>query len=185
MDGDPAGEPAPRLLRLDREALALFDELRREAMERARIARGLAAGWHGKTPGRALRLALVYELLAWAAVGGPEPGAIGADAVARAGGYIDYLGGMLDRVTAGLAIGRSEADAAVIARHLRAARPPAFNERALYQRPGWAWLRDAGRRVGALRVLADAGWIRAAERGESGRPRGDWQVSPRVRERVP
>ena len=38
-----------------------LDELRREAMERARSARGLAAGWHGKTPGGALRLALVFE----------------------------------------------------------------------------------------------------------------------------
>lgn len=185
MDGDQAGEPAPRLLRLDREALALFDELRREAMERARAARGLAAGWHGKTPGRALRLALVYELLAWAAADRPEPGAIGADAMARAGGYIDYLGGMLDRMTAGLAIDRAEADAAVIARYIRAARPDALNERALYQRPGWAWLRDSARRAEALRMLVDAGWLRAAERAGSGRPRGDWQVSPRLREGVP
>jgi hypothetical protein len=60
MDGDASGEPAPRILRLDRDALQLFDELRREAMERARSSHGLAAGWHGKTPGRGLRLALVY-----------------------------------------------------------------------------------------------------------------------------
>ena len=51
MDGDPAGEPAPHILQLDPEALRLFDELRREAMQRARSSRGLAAGWHGKTPG--------------------------------------------------------------------------------------------------------------------------------------
>ena len=54
MDGDPGDEPAPRLLRLDREARALFDDLRHEAMERARTARGLADGWHGKTPARAV-----------------------------------------------------------------------------------------------------------------------------------
>ena len=42
-------KPAPRILRLDDDALRLFDELRREAMERARSARGLAAGWHGNT----------------------------------------------------------------------------------------------------------------------------------------
>jgi len=184
MDGNPADEPAPRLLRLDREALALFDELRREAMEQARAARGLAGGWHGKTPGRALRLALAYELLAWAVAGGPEPGTIGADAVARAAGYIDYLGGMLDRVTAGLAVGCAEADAAVIARHILATRPTALNERAVYQQRGWAWLRDAERRAEALHVLADAGWIRAAKRAGSGRPRGDWQVSPRLWERM-
>jgi hypothetical protein len=41
---DPAGEAAPGLLRLDRRAHALFDELRQEAMERARSSRGLAGG---------------------------------------------------------------------------------------------------------------------------------------------
>jgi hypothetical protein len=185
MDGDPGGEPAPRLLRLEPEALALFDELRREAMERARAARGLASGWHGKTPGRALRLTLVYELLTWAGSGGPEPYAISADAVARAGGYIDYLGAMLDRITAGLAIGRAEADAAVVARHILAVRPGLLNERALYQQPGWSWLRDSDRRGAALHALADAGWIRSPAQAGGGRPRGDWEVSPRLWEAAP
>jgi Protein of unknown function (DUF3987) len=122
---DAAGEPAPGLLRLDRSGLALFDELRQEAMRRARSSRGLAGGWHGKTPGRALRLALVFELLAWSVGNGPEPRAISADAVARAGGYIDYLAAMFDRTTAGLAISRDEADAAAVARHILSTRPPA------------------------------------------------------------
>jgi Protein of unknown function (DUF3987) len=185
MDGDPAGEPAPRMLRLNPDALRLFDELRQDAMERARSSRGLAAGWHGKTPGRAMRLALVYELLAWAGGGGTEPRTVTADAVVRAGGYLDYLAAMLDRVTAGLAIGRAEADAAVIARHIIATRSSSLNERALYQRPGWAWLRDRGRRAEALDVLADAGWLRAAVQPGAGRPRGDWQVSPRLWEAAP
>jgi hypothetical protein len=182
MDSERSGEAAPRIMRLDRDAFALFDELRREAMARARSSRGLAAGWHGKTPGRALRLALVYELLAWAGGDGIEPLVVSADAMARAGGYLDYLAAMLDRVTVGLAIGQAEADAAVIARHIRADRAGALNERMLYQRPGWAWLRDAGRRAAALSVLAEAGWIRAAARAGNGRPRGDWEVSPRLRE---
>jgi hypothetical protein len=38
----------------------------------------------------------------------------------RARDYLDYAGTMLDRVTAGLAIGRAEADAANIARHCSA-----------------------------------------------------------------
>jgi len=149
-------------------------------MEQARASRGLAAGWHGKTPGRALRLALVYELLAWATGGGAEPRTVTADAMARAGGYLDYLGGMLDRVAAGLAIGEAEADAAMIARHILATRSPSLNERALYQRPVWSWLRKADRRTDALRVLDRAGWIRVAARAGSGRPRGDWEVSPRL-----
>jgi Protein of unknown function (DUF3987) len=184
MDGDPAGEPAPRILLLDPEALRLFDELRREAMQRARSSRGLAAGWHGKTPGRALRLALVYELLGWPGGNGAEPRAVSADAVARAAGYLDYASAMLDRVTAGLAISRAEADAAVIARHIFATRGGTLNERVLYQSPGWAWLRDRGRRVDALRVLVEAGWLRQAASVGSGRPPGDWEVSPRVRERA-
>ena len=164
MDGDP-GEPAPRILRLDREGLALYDELRQDAMQRARSARGLAGGWHGKTPGRALRLALVYDMLRWAASDGAEPREVSADAVARAGGYLDYLVAMLDRVTARLAIGRAEADAAVIARHILATRAAALNERAVYQQPGWAWLREAERRAAALNGLVEAGWIRAGGAG--------------------
>jgi len=182
MGGDPAGEQTPRTLRLDADAMTLFEEVRREAMERARSSRGLASGWHGKTPVRALRLVLVYELLAWAAGSGPEPRAVSADAMARAAGYLDYAAAMLDRVTVGLAISRAEADAAAIARHILATGASALNERMLYQGPGWAWLRDRERRAAALRVLADTGWIRPAERPGQGRPRGDWAVSPRLSE---
>jgi hypothetical protein len=47
-------------------------------------------------------------ILAWAARGGsaPEPTSVAADAVVRAGGYIDYAAAMLERVTGGLAVGR-------------------------------------------------------------------------------
>jgi hypothetical protein len=180
MDGDASGEPAPRILRLDSDALRLFDELRRESMERARSSRGLPAGWHGKTPGRAMRLALVYEHLAWAGGDRADPRAVSADAMARAGGYLDYLAAMLDRVTVGLAIGRGEADAAVIARHVLASRLARLNERELYQRPGWSWLRDRDRRADALRVLVRAGLIREPARAGKGRPPGDWDVSPRL-----
>jgi hypothetical protein len=180
MGADAVGEPAPILLRLNHDAFALFDELRQEAMKRARSARGLASGWHGKTPGRALRLALVFELLAWSARLGPGPRVISGDAMARAGGYLDYLAGMFDRVTAGLAIARDEADAAAIARHILSTHPCMLNERELYQQPGWSWLRDRDRRTHALRVLVDAGWLLRATATGGRRPRGDWQVSPRL-----
>jgi hypothetical protein len=182
MDGDPAGDPAPRILRLDIDALGLFDELRREAIERSRGSRGLAAGWHGKTSGRALRLALVYEMLDWAGGPGAEPRTVSVDAMVRAGGYLDYAAAMLDRVTAGLAIGRADADAAVIARHILATGATLLNERALYQRSGWAWLRDGARRTEALRALAKAGWIRPTAPAGRGRRPGDWDISPRLSE---
>jgi hypothetical protein len=182
MGANDRGEPAPRALRLDSDAFKLFDELRQDAMERARSANGLAAGWHGKTPGRALRVALVYEMLAWAGHDGPEPVSVSADAVARAGDYLDYAAGMLDRVTGGLAIGRAEGDAAIVARHILAACTSKLNERDLYQAAGFAWARDARRRATALRVLEEAGWIRRAPVAYHGRPRSDWRVSPRLSE---
>jgi hypothetical protein len=183
MGADDHGEPAPRALRLDDDARELFDELRRDAMEQARDASGLAAGWRGKTPGRALRLALVYQMLAWAAEPtSAEPTSVSADAVARVGGYLDYAAGMLDRVTAGLAIGRAEADAAIIGRHLLATSAKRMNERALYRTAGYAWARDADRRGAALAVLEHAGWIGRSDPGGHGRPRGEWEVSPRLAE---
>jgi hypothetical protein len=180
MDRDPGGQPAPRMLTLDTSALTLFDELRCEAMKRARLSRGLAAGWHGKTPGRVLRLALGYELLRWAGGDDPEPSAVSGDAMARAAGYLDYAAAMLDRVTAGLAIGQTEADAAAIGRHILANRLLSLNERALYKGQGWSWLRDRDRRAKAFGVLAEAAWLRAMKAAGQGRPRGDWQVSPRL-----
>lgn len=85
MGADDHGLPTPCALRLNTDALGLFDAQRQEAMRLARAASGLAAGWHGKNPGRTLRLALVYELLAWAARGdgAPELTSVAADAVVR------------------------------------------------------------------------------------------------------
>ena len=182
MGADDHGVPAPRALPLDKDARALFNELRCDAMSSARSAVGLAAGWHGKNPGRTLRLALMYQFLAWAVRQDAEPVSISADAMARAGGYLDYAAGMLDRVTAGLAIGRAEADAAVIARYLLARRPACLNERQLYQAPGYAWARNSERRRAALAVLTRAGWIRQPTAGGHGRPRRDWDVSPHLAE---
>jgi hypothetical protein len=182
LGADQQGAPAPRAIRLDAGALTLFDEIRCDATTRARSAHGLAAGWHGKNPGRALRLALVYELLSWVAQAdaASEPTHVSADAVVRAGGYLDYAGGMLDRVTAGLAIGRAEADAAAVARHLLATRSARLNERELYRSAGYSWARDTKRRTDALVVLDRAGWIRQPPSEGHGRPRSDWDVSPRV-----
>jgi hypothetical protein len=179
MAADEWGMPAPRALALDEHAVELFDEIRRDAMTRARELSGFAAGWHGKNPGRALRLALLYELLASAIQGGTEPASISADAVARAGGFVDYAAGMLDRAVAGLAIGQTEADAAIIARHLLANRATRLNERTLYQMAGFHWARDRRRRTAALGLLGHGGWLRR-QGGGGGRPRGDWDVSPRL-----
>jgi len=182
MGSDKNDTPTPRALPLNGDAFVLFDEQRMEAMARARAAFGLAAGWHGKNPGRILRLALVYDLLAYAEQGrdAPEPATVSADAVARAGGYIDYAAAMLERVTGGLAITRAEADAVAIARHLLTTRPACLNERELYQTANYTWARDGSRRTAALAALEHAAWIRRPNERGQGRPRGDWEVSPHL-----
>ncbi len=190
MGADKDGWPAPIAVQLDDDALRLFDEQRQDAMRRARAASGLAAGWYGKNPGRALRLALVFEFLAWAARddGAPEPVGVSADAVARAGGFLDYAAAMFERVIEGLAITNAQADAAQIARHVLAiarAAPPherlnPLNERNLYQHRGFNWARDARRRNKAFDILYDAAWVRRPQTEGHGRPRGDWQVNPRI-----
>jgi hypothetical protein len=192
MGSDNTGTAAPRALLLEGNAYDLFDVQRQEAMRLARAASGLAAGWHGKNPGRTLRLALVYELLAWAARGdgAPELTSAAADAVVRAGGYVDYAAAMLERVTGGLAVGRAEADVARVARHLLAiaqGAPPRsrlkpLNERTLYQTRGFPWARDSKRRAEAFTVLQDACWLMPPRGDGHGRPRGDWQVNPRILE---
>jgi hypothetical protein len=182
MGADNRGTPAPIARPLDDEARALFDEVRRDWMIRARATFGLTAGWAGKNPGRALRLALIFEELAWAVRDDAEPASISADAMARAASYLDYAADMLDRVTAGLALTKSEADAAMIAQHLLATCPTRLNERDLYQTKGFTWTRDAKRRASALAELERAGWIRRPAAGGHGRPRGDWEVSPRLME---
>jgi hypothetical protein len=190
MGTDDHGQPAPMALRLDGIASGLFDEQRQEAMLRARAASGLAGGWHGKNPGRLLRLAIVFEYLAWVARddGAAEPMRVSADAVVRAGGFVDYAAAMFERVIAGLAVTRAQADAAQIARYVLAvvqAAPPRarlklLNERSLYQRASFSWARDPQRRAEAFAVLCDAGWLKRPQADGHGRPRGDWQVNPRI-----
>jgi hypothetical protein len=80
---------------------------------------------------------LVFELLAFVVRGDTEPAIVSAEAMARAGTFLDNAASMLDRVTAGLAVGEAEVDATVIARHLLSTRPSRLNERALYQSPGF------------------------------------------------
>jgi hypothetical protein len=167
-------------MRLDDDARLLFDEARREWMEVTREASGLTAGWAGKNPGRLLRLALVFDLLAWAARAGDKHSTISADAIARAAAYLDYAARMLDRVMAGVAMTEADADAAKIARHLLAKCPATLNERSLYQTQGFAWARDTESRTAALAVLEREHWIRRPNAQGKGRPRGDWEVSPRL-----
>jgi Protein of unknown function (DUF3987) len=94
---DPDGVPQPAVLRLAKEAQGPFSAANMDCETRARNDRGLVAQFLAKGGGRILRLALVYELMAWtqrrddsplpAEIGRdlpPPPAEVGLDAVGRA-----------------------------------------------------------------------------------------------------
>ena len=140
------------------------------------------SGWHGKTPARALRLALVIEYLVWAVApaDAPEPQAITPSSIAYAGDYLAYAEKMFERSISGLGISRQETDAALIARHIVKYSLTEINERQLYQAQGFAHLRDTPRRKEAFAALERMGWIMPASKESRGRPRGNWLVNPRL-----
>jgi Protein of unknown function (DUF3987) len=170
-------DPEPRHIRMSDKAFALLDRLHIEVETVARASAGVAGGWHGKSEERAIRLALVFEYLTWAekSHSEPEPTEISGDAMARACTYVDYLSAMFERVTAGCAIGKHEADARTIAQHILSEKITTLHPSDLYLKPGWRWLRDAPRREGALQALVKAGWLRLG----LGRI---WEVNPAVRQ---
>jgi len=97
----------------------------------------------------------------------------------------DYLGEMFERVVASLQMDEVESDAARVARMLVQELPKIINERNLYQRRrGFSWLRPPERRRKTFDKLVGAGFIRPAA-AKWGRPRGDWDVNPRLKEYKP
>ena len=181
-DADDRGESIPQVIPLDADGFKLLNEIRREAMAKSRAAHGLAAGWHGKTPGRVLRLALVVEHLNWSMrdEDSPPPEIVTGESVAYAGAYLDYLAAMFERVLAGLKIDATERDAAIVARLLVDEKPLKINERENYQRAGFSFLRDKETRRSVFKALSDAGLVRPSTKTGKGRKAGDWDVNPAI-----
>lgn len=177
------GDFKPKTIPL--ESTALFDDIRREAMEKARTTQGLAAGWHGKNPARALRLALIIEYLSWAAsTDQAEPSIISNASMAYAGTFIDYAGKMFEQAICGLAITQPEADAALVAKYIHENNLKQLNERELYQTTGFAHLRLNQRRKEAFTCLERMGWIKQANKENKGRRRADWLINPKLGDKL-
>ena len=185
MDESSKGNPLAVEVPLSAAALQLFEEIRETAIAKARSTKGLAAGWHGKTPARALRLALTLEYLNWAtSPQNNEPVAISAEAMAWANDFLEYLEGMFERVISGLAGNGEESDAAEVMELIYRHKWLIINERQMYQTPGLAHFRNTARRAAALKVLQKEGWIRQKPASGTGRKRGDWLVNPLIWEKT-
>jgi Protein of unknown function (DUF3987) len=180
-DRDDFGDPVPMILHLEESALKILDKIREEAFEANQMrGAGLMTGWRGKNPGRLLRLALVFELLQWAVVGDTETLSISADMTARAADFLDYSTNMMGHVFRDLLLTDTDRDAASLARLIKASCAPILNERKIYQKEGFHRLRVAQHRKGVFAKVVEAGWIRRADVPTGGRPRGDWEVNPKV-----
>jgi hypothetical protein len=183
----PWEPPEPVDLPFTDAAATMMEGWRREVAELEDGANGLFLSWVGKLPGFALRLAVVFEHLAWAAREGAAapPEAIGEDAMERATAFLAaYAVPMARRVFGEAALPEAERDARRLARWLlrQDPCPEVLNARVMRRQADGPGIPKADRITGALGELAELGWVRSAlAREGGGRPRGDWAVNPAVR----
>ena len=181
-----SGQLRPVALPVDPAALDVFQNWRDQHHGTSQTASGLMASSLGKMPGQALRLALVLELLWWAA--GPEgiaePDQVSATALGSALELIDhYFKPMLTRVLGEAALPQIDRHAAVLARAIQNRRAESINARQVrrdWRLPG---LREGPAVTAAIGALEEAGWLvpaGARDGGSAGRQRSDYKVDPRV-----
>ncbi len=140
----------------------------------------------GKMPGQALRLALILELLWWAAgpEGVAEPHEVSGKALGSALDLVEsYVKPMLVRVLGEAAFPKIDQQAATLARAILERRATSINAREVrrdWRLPG---LREAGAVAAAIGALEEANWLKAIggrDGTSSGRQRSDYAVDPRV-----
>jgi hypothetical protein len=180
------GEQRPKKIRLATDARAPFNEAYLRCEGKARREHGAFAEWLGKGPGRILRLALVFEFMAWALEPtAAEPEEIGADAMARAIRYFEYLEAMFLRTIAGLDPAGAGSDAFAVAKLIVERQWSHFTSRDVGREPGFRWFRseqkgDRERQANALRALADANVIRREKVGTGRGILEKWAVNPQL-----
>jgi hypothetical protein len=144
---------------------------------------GLYAALLGKMRGRAVRLALVLEMLAWAADGGAEPRTISEQSLARALLLVDdYFKPHARRTFGDAALPQVDKDARAVARLIVKDGSQRINAREVYTDPR-IHFGDAASMDAVAELLMDINWLRAAPTragGGSGRQRKDYLVNPSV-----
>jgi len=171
------------------DAADRFHQWRETAhVEAQAMATGMFAGFVGKLPAMVLRLALTLEFLWWAGTPQqvPEPQVVSKAAVVGAIALVQsYFLPMAERCYGDAALPEAERHATAIARWLRKTKPETVNARTLRREkrgeiPGLP--NDADKIKAALAVLTEARWVQPVEHDpkRSIRPRGDYEVNPKV-----
>lgn len=173
----PWEPPEPMLLPFTGPAQDILQA--RRVMVTSAEADGLLGAWIGKMPGHVVRLAVIFQHLAWLADGGEPPRVIDETATGRADGLLAaYFLPMAERFFGVNALPQSARDARTLAQVIVEERRERLNSRTL-GRAGP--IRDVERVKAALLDLEAAGWVRRdpVRHGERpGKPRDDWEVRP-------
>lgn len=196
MDADEAGEAIPRGLPLSEGAADVFFGWCREQHAKALAAHGFLAEFLGKSKGTCARVALVLELLEWAAGGNGSaegPREISEQAMARAVTLFDsYFEPMALRVYADAALPEVERHAIALLKEIQKRAhgrsrdtAPKLNVRAVYREWGVPGVSSAADANAACEFLAECGCLRkdksgAHRSGDTGRRPNDWIVNPRL-----
>lgn len=181
---DDEGRTMPVIMLLDETAATIFETWAREASAAIQDTASLYKSFCGKLRGTVLRLALVSELLAWAAGNeDAEPQTIGVHSLSAAIEFVeDYAKPTALRVFGDAALPVSERDAASLARFILRQKFDRINSRDARRRPGVpANLKTPSAMDGAIEQLVEADWLRALHKpGAVGRPVKDYAVNPAV-----
>jgi hypothetical protein len=168
-------------------AQATLQEWREEVARMEAGASGLFLSWIGKLPGFAVRLAVIFAYLTWAAEGtGDPPTQVGEADMLRAITILaEYFVPMARRAFGEGVLPQEEQDARRLARWLlrRQPVPSTLNVRELRRRADGPGISKAACLEAALHELASFGWVRQAppsRAGLGGRSRNDWLVNPAV-----
>ncbi|MGM0583465.1 MAG: DUF3987 domain-containing protein [Pseudomonadota bacterium] len=187
MPTDEAGDPRPWFVPFAESARDILDQFRRWAREEETGESGLLVSFIGKTPGMAVRLALVLAHLDWTTR--PDmrpPEEVTADHFGRAAHYVsEYAVPMARRAYAEASAPAEERAAQRLARLIVEQRWDAFTMRDVTRRERQGLRRNADVEP-ALDVLTQGGWLRSqqpASGPKGGRPQRVFHVNPAVRGR--
>ncbi len=181
------GQPVPAVISLAESALPHFEEYRQDIHREEQAANGLYLSYMGKNGGRALRLALILEMLWWCA--GDEsapPDTVSEDALLYALGMVmDYFDPMARRAFDNAALPPEVRNAVTIAKWIMRAKPERINSREI-QRASLGGMDNAEGIKAALEELQNAHWIKPDpdNRNTGGRPRNDYLINPKIWELI-
>jgi hypothetical protein len=178
----------PHIISLDEPAIEIFQEWRQDNHKAANNVSGLLFSFYGKTPGYVLRLALILELLWWAATDNKqEPTFISQRAIAAAAHLVeDYFKPMAEYVFGDASTPREEQLATILAKYIIRSKADKINAREIARVAKLPGLKDSNAVDAAVNRLIEAGWLFPdfKEFIGAGRPGKDYIVNPKIKERT-